>query len=43
LHVSHVVDRDASLARYLGLPPGWRFLLADGQEDVWFDSTLLEI
>jgi hypothetical protein len=43
LHVSHVVDRDASLARYLGLPPGWRFLLANGQEDVWFDSTLLDI
>jgi hypothetical protein len=26
---------------YLALPPGWRFLLAPGYEDVWFDATLL--
>lgn len=28
---------------YLGLPPGWRFLIADGYEDVWFDETLLAL
>ncbi len=22
---------------YLALPPGWRFLIADGYEDGWFD------
>jgi hypothetical protein len=43
LHVSHLVDRSPSIMRYLGLPPGWRFLVADAYEDVWFDSTLLEI
>jgi hypothetical protein len=43
LHVSHLVDRNAALVRYLGLPAGWRFLVADDHEDVWFDSTLLEI
>ena len=26
---------------YLGLGPGWRFLLATGYEDVWHDPTLL--
>jgi len=26
---------------YLGLPPGWRFLLAPGYEDAWFDHSLL--
>jgi hypothetical protein len=43
LHVTHLVDRNPAVARYLGLPPGWRFLLGDDREDVWFDSTLLEI
>ena len=41
VHVSHLVDRRASIMRYLGLPPGWRFLVADAYEDVWFDATLL--
>ncbi|WP_459213513.1 immunity protein Imm33 domain-containing protein [Paraburkholderia caribensis] len=26
---------------YLGLPPGWRFLIAEGYEDVWEDAKLL--
>lgn len=26
---------------YLGLPPGWRFLLRDDRIDVWKDLTLL--
>jgi hypothetical protein len=30
-------------ARYLGLAPGWRFLIGeDGYEDVWFDPDLLQ-
>lgn len=28
---------------YLGLGPGWRFLLASGYEDIWYDPTLLVI
>jgi len=43
VHIYHLVDRRAPIVRYLGLPPGWRFLVADAYEDVWFDSTLLEI
>ena len=27
--------------QFLGLPPGWRFLIADGFEDVWYDAKLL--
>jgi hypothetical protein len=26
---------------YVGLPPGWRFLLAEDHEDVWYDAALL--
>jgi hypothetical protein len=28
--------------KYFGLEPGWRFLLAPGYEDVWYDATLLD-
>jgi len=28
---------------YLARPPGWRVLLAPGQEDVWYDGTLLDV
>jgi len=41
-HVYHLVKRRPDLAKYLGLAPGWRFLIAGDYEDVWFDSTLLE-
>jgi hypothetical protein len=27
---------------YLGLPPGWRFLLTPAYEDAWLDPTLLD-
>ena len=43
LHVGHLHDWEPSLHRFLGLAPGWRFLLVpeEGYEDVWFDETLL--
>ena len=28
---------------FLGLPPGYRFLLADTTQDVWFDESLLSV
>ncbi|WP_441294952.1 immunity protein Imm33 domain-containing protein [Massilia antarctica] len=31
----------ASVVPYLSLPPGYRFQIADGYEDVWFDPALL--
>ena len=42
LHLSHIESYAAHLVPYLALPPGWRVLLAPGQEDAWFDETLLE-
>ncbi len=41
LHVSHVERYCATIMPYLALPAGWRVLLAPGQEDAWFDSSLL--
>jgi hypothetical protein len=41
LHVEHLEGWCPDVLPYLALPPGWRFLLAPGQEDVWFDRDLL--
>jgi hypothetical protein len=43
LHVSHVPEWCPSALRFLGLPPGWRFLTAPGHEDAWFDPELLKV
>lgn len=43
LHVEHLAEWCPQVTKYLGLPPGWRFLIADGYEDVWFDAGLLEV
>ncbi len=43
LHVSHLLDCCPEIIIYLGLPPGWRFLIAPGYIDVWFDKNLLKI
>ncbi len=42
LHVAHVKDWCPIIETYLGLPPGWRFLITDDYEDVWFDESLLK-
>ncbi|MBI3244285.1 MAG: hypothetical protein HYZ49_18555 [Chloroflexi bacterium] len=42
LHIAHLETWYPEVVPYLGLPPGWRFLLAQNYEDVWFDSKLLE-
>jgi hypothetical protein len=39
--VEHLIDSLPSVGKLLGLPPGYRFLIADGYEDVWFDEALL--
>ena len=28
---------------YLALPPGWRFVLAENHQDVWYDPELLQV
>lgn len=41
LHVQHLDDWCPQVQKYLGLAPGWRFLIAADYEDVWFDQNLL--
>jgi hypothetical protein len=41
LHVEHIDEWCPKIKKYLGLPPGWRFLFAGDYEDVWADETLL--
>ena len=42
LHVEHLCEWCPSVLKFLGLAPGWRFLVADNYEDVWFDEKLVE-
>lgn len=42
LHVEHLDDWCPQVKKYLGLAPGWRFLIAGDYEDVWFDESLLD-
>ena len=42
-HANHLLDRCPEIVKYLGLAPGWRFLVAGDYEDVWFDEKLLEV
>jgi len=43
IHAAHLLTRAPILIKYLGLEPGWRFLVAPGHEDMWFDKTILMI
>lgn len=43
LHVSHIEDWCPEVLQYLALPPGWRFQIAPGYEDVWYDESLLTV
>jgi len=41
LHAEHLAEWCPAAIPYLALPPGWRFLVAPGYEDVWFDQSLI--
>lgn len=41
LHVEHLSHWCPDVRKYLGLPPGWRFLIDGDYEDVWYDESLL--
>jgi hypothetical protein len=41
-HQSHLAAEIPEVAHPLNLPPGSRFLLAPGYEDVWDDPALLD-
>jgi hypothetical protein len=43
LHLGHLIQRCPTIAKFFGLPPGWRFLCAADYEDVWYDSSLLDM
>jgi hypothetical protein len=43
LHVRHFGVRCPEVLPYLGLAPGWRFLIAPNHEDVWYDASLLKV
>jgi len=42
LHVAHLDEWSPTVMKFIGLTPGWRFLVADYYEDVWEDKSLLE-
>ncbi len=42
LHALHLEEWAPLVIPYLGLPPGWRFLVTEQYEDVWHDPRLLE-
>ncbi|WP_286856718.1 MULTISPECIES: immunity protein Imm33 domain-containing protein [Sphingobacterium] len=42
IHISHLFETFPEIVKYLGLPPGCRFLADNkGYEDIWFDQGLL--
>ena len=41
LHAVHIHEWCPQVEAFLGLAPGWRFLLAGDYQDVWFDPDLL--
>ena len=43
LHVEHLKDWNPLIEKYLGLAPGWRFLITPDYEDIWEDKELLNI
>lgn len=43
LHIEHLESWCPGVIKYLGLAPGWRFLIAPEYEDVWEDESLLDV
>ncbi len=43
LHAKHLNDRCPEIVKCLGLPPGYRFLVAGDYIDIWFDESLLKV
>lgn len=43
IHAFHMINRCLEAVPFLGLPPGYRFLLAGEYRDIWYDESLLVI
>ncbi len=41
LHAEHLLEWCPLIVPYLGMAPGWRFLLSEKHVDVWEDRSLL--
>ncbi|GLI97042.1 hypothetical protein Sbs19_08600 [Sphingobium sp. BS19] len=41
LHLYHLQQDCPAALPFIALPPGWRFLVAPGHEDIWSDNALL--
>jgi hypothetical protein len=39
----HLLDRSPDILKLLGLPPGYRFLMADDYLNIWYDESLLDV
>ena len=44
MHTTHLIEKCPEVEKYLGLAPGWRFLINPVSKyvDVWYDDSLLE-
>ena len=42
MHTAHVKEKCPEALQFLGLPPGYRFLVAGEYVDVWYDPTLVD-
>jgi hypothetical protein len=43
VHTRHLLQLQPEVLKFLGLPPGYRFLTAGDYVDVWYDATLLNV
>ena len=43
VHSLHLIQLRPEVLKFLGLPPGFRFLTSGDYIDVWYDPTLLKI
>lgn len=43
LHIRHLIEKCPEVSKFLGLPPGYRFLIASDYIDVWYDISLLDV
>lgn len=43
LHAEHLLRHAPEALPFLGLAPGWRFLVAGDYVDVWYDGSLLDV
>jgi hypothetical protein len=43
LHTRHLAEKCPEAVKFLGLPPGYRFLIADDYIDIWYDASLLAV